>query len=263
MHQIEIRDFLDTKVAQYNHPGFIQDDPILIPHSYQKQQDIEIAGFWAAITAWGLRKVAISKCQELLGMMDHAPHDFILYHQPDDLKPLLNFKHRTFNATDILYFIHFLQHYYQQYDTLEEAFLLGMSPQDTSTEGSLINFHHLFFSLKDYPERTRKHIATPERQAACKRINMFLRWMVRKDNQGVDFGLWQRIQPHQLVCPCDVHVGRVARKLGLLKRKSTDWKAAMELTHNLKALCPIDPVRYDFALFGLGVMEQFGGRPEC
>ena len=252
-----IKNFLDIKVAQYNHPDFIQDDPILIPHSYKKQQDIEIAGFWAAILAWGRRKVAIGKCQELLSMMDHAPHDFILYHQPGDLNSLRNFKHRTFNATDTLYFIHFLRHHYQRYDTLEEAFLQGMSPQDTSTTNSLINFHHLFFSLKDYPERTRKHITTPERQAACKRMNMFLRWMVRKDDQGVDFGLWRRIQPHQLVCPCDVHVGRVARKLGLIKRKSTDWKAAMELTHHLKALCPIDPVRYDFALFSLGVMEQF------
>jgi uncharacterized protein (TIGR02757 family) len=262
LNAIVIKDFLDTKVAQYNSPDFIQDDPILIPHSYKKQQDIEIAGFWAAILAWGRRKVAISKCQELLGMMDHVPHDFIMCHQPDDLKSLRNFRHRTFNTTDALYFIHFLRHYYQQYDTLEEAFLLGMSSQDTSTEGSLINFHHLFFSLKNYPERTRKHIATPERQAACKRINMFLRWMVRKDHQGVDFGIWKRIQTHQLVCPCDVHVSRVARKLGLLTRKSTDWKAAMELTHNLKALCPIDPVRYDFALFGLGAMEQFGNRPE-
>ena len=252
-----MKDFLDTKVAQYNQPNFIQDDPILIPHSYHKQQDIEIAGFFAAVIAWGRRKVIISKCQELLGMMDHVPHDFLLYHQPSDLKPLLNFKHRTFNATDTLYFIHFLKHYYQQYNTLEDAFLQGVSPPHTSIENSLITFHNLFFSLPNYPERTRKHIATPERQAACKRINLFLRWMVRKDNQGVDFGLWKRIKPHQLICPCDVHVGRVARKLGLLKRKSTDWKAAMELTQNLKAFCPIDPVKYDFALFGLGLMEQF------
>lgn len=252
-----LKDFLDAKVAQYNHPDFIQDDPICIPHSYQKRQDIEIAGFWAAILAWGRRQVIIKKCQELLGMMDYAPYDFILYHQPGDLKPLLNFKHRTFNATDTLYFIHFLQQYYQQHQTLEEAFVQGMSPQDASTESSLINFHHLFFSLQDYPARTRKHIATPERHAACKRLNMFLRWMVRKDSEGVDFGLWQRIQPHQLVCPCDVHVGRVARKLGLLTRKNTDWQAALELTKNLRTLCPTDPVKYDFALFGLGVVEQF------
>ncbi len=257
MYSIAIKKFLDTKVAQYNRPDFIQDDPILIPHSYRQQQDIEIAGFWAAIMAWGRRSVAISKCQELLGMMDYSPYDFILHHQPDDLKPLRNFRHRTFNATDTFYFIHFLRYYYQRYHTLEDAFLQGMSPQDISTEGGLISFHRLFFSLQDYPERTRKHIATPERQAACKRLNMFLRWMVRKDNQGVDFGLWQRIKPYQLICPCDVHVGRVARKLGLLKRKSTDWQAATALTQNLRALCPIDPVKYDFALFGLGVMEQF------
>ena len=162
-----------------------------------------------------------------------------------------------YNGGKAVYFIHFLQYYYQRYNTLEEAFLQGMSPQDVSTENGLINFHRLFFSLQDYPERTRKHIATPERQAACKRINMFLRWMVRKDNQGVDLGLWKRIQPHQLVCPCDVHVGRVARKLGLLERKSTDWKAVTALTQNLRALCPMDPVKYDFALFGLGVMENF------
>jgi uncharacterized protein (TIGR02757 family) len=257
MPTAQFREFLNEKVAQYNHPGFIQDDPISIPHSYQQQQDIEIAGFWAAIMSWGQRKVIISKCQELLCMMDHAPHDFILHHQSDDLKPLRNFKHRTFNATDTLYFIHFLKYYYQRHNTLEEAFLQGMSPDDISTENGLINFHRLFFSLQDHPERTRKHIATPERQAACKRINMFLRWMVRKDNQGVDFGLWKQIQPHQLICPCDVHVGRVARKLGLLKRKNTDWKAAIELTQNLRALCPIDPVKYDFALFGLGLADRF------
>jgi len=257
LYRTTIKDFLDAKVAQYNRPDFIQDDPILIPHRYKLRQDIEIAGFWAAIIAWGQRKVIIRKCRELLGMMDHAPYDFILHHQPEDLKPLLHFKHRTFNATDTLYFIHFLRHYYQQHDTLEEAFLQGMSPRDATTENGLIQFHHLFFSMKGYPARTRKHIATPERQAACKRMNMFLRWMVRKDDQGVDFGLWQRIRPHQLVCPCDVHVARVARKLGLLKRKSTDWKAAMELTQHLKTWCPTDPVKYDFALFGLGVVEQF------
>ena len=252
-----IKDFLDTKVAQYNHPDFIQDDPICIPHRYQKQQDIEIAGFWAASLAWGQRKVIISKCKELLGMMDHAPHDFILHHQPGDLKPLLHFKHRTFNATDTLYFVHFLQQYYQQHETLEAAFWEGMSPQDASVEKGLEHFHRLFFSLADAPSRTRKHIATPGRRSACKRLNMFLRWMVRKDDRGVDFGLWQRIQPHQLVCPCDVHVARVARKLGLLVYNNTNWQAALALTQNLRALCPTDPVKYDLALFGLGVVEQF------
>jgi len=254
MQSSQFKAFLDAKVAQYNRPCFIQDDPILIPHSYKKLQDVEIAGFWAATLAWGQRKVAIRKCKELLGMMDHAPYDFILHHQPEDRKPLLNFKHRTFNATDLCYFVRFLQYYYRRYSTLEEAFWQGMSPQDTTTERGLVNFHRLFFSLANYPKRTQKHIATPRRQTACKRMNMFLRWMVRKDDQNVDFGLWKRIKPHQLVCPCDVHVGRVARRLGLLKRKSTDWQAALELTKNLKILCPIDPVKYDFALFGLGAM---------
>ncbi|MEL6607044.1 MAG: TIGR02757 family protein [Bacteroidota bacterium] len=252
-----LKDFLDAKAAQYNHPDFIHDDPVCIPHGYQKPQDIEVAGFFAAILAWGRRKVIISKCKELLGMMDDAPHDFVLHHEPGDLKPLLHFKHRTFNATDALYFIHFLRYYYQQHETLEDAFLQGMAPQDDSIEKGLVYFHEHFFSLADAPERTRKHIATPARRAACKRLNMFLRWMVRKDDRGVDFGLWQRIQPAQLVCPCDVHVGRVARQLGLLQRKPTDWQAALLLTQNLKALCPVDPVKYDFALFGLGVAEQF------
>jgi len=252
-----LKDFLDAKAAQYNQLDFIQDDPIYIPHSYQKQQDIEIAGFFAAILAWGQRKTAIRKCQELLTMMDHMPHNFILHHQPSDLKPLLRFKHRTFHATDTLYFVYFLKQYYQQNETLESAFWQGMCPQDTTVEKGLIHFHRQFFNLDNAPSRTRKHIATPEHRSACKRLNMFLRWMVRKDDRGVDFGLWQQIKPYQLICPCDVHVGRVARSLGLLDRKNTDWKAAMELTQNLRTLCPADPVKYDFALFGLGVVEQF------
>ena len=256
IHPDILKDFLDHKVAQYNHPDFISADPICIPHSYQKRQDIEIAGFWAATLAWGQRPVIISKCQELLGMMDHAPHDFVLHHQPADLKPLLGFRHRTFNATDTCYFIQFLRHHYRQYDTLEDAFFGGMAPQASSTENGLVHFHQLFFSLADAPARTRKHVATPARRAACKRLNMYLRWMVRSDCNGVDLGLWQRIKPLQLVAPCDVHVGRVARKLGLLQRKQTDWQAAVALTQNLRKLCPEDPIKYDFALFGIGAMEQ-------
>lgn len=249
----QLKDLLDAKVAQYNCPAFIHNDPIFIPHSYQTRQDIEIAGFWAAILSWGQRKVIISKCQALLEMMDHAPHAFILHHGPADLKPLLKFKHRTFNAADLCYCIRFLKHYYQQHDTLENAFLAGIGPHDTSVENGLIHFHEQFFSLEGCLERTRKHIATPARQSACKRLNMFLRWMVRQDDQGVDFGLWKRICPSQLICPCDVHVGRVARELGLLQRPNTDWRAALALTQHLKALCPTDPVKYDFALFGLGI----------
>ncbi len=249
-------DFLDEKVALYNQPDFIKDDPISIPHQYSKQQDIEISGFVAAVLAWGQRKTIINKCHEFFALMDHTPHDFILHHQEDDLKPFLNFKHRTFNATDALYFIEFFRWFYQHHTSLEEAFTAGLRPEDEDMEQSLIHFQHLFFSLSDAPQRTRKHISTPERKSACKRLNMFLRWMVRQDGQGVDFGIWHNIRPNQLVCPCDLHVDRVARFLGLITRKQTDWLTAIELTNTLKQFDPKDPIKYDFALFGLGVVGE-------
>lgn len=252
-----LKDFLDEKFLQYNRPEFIEEDPILIPHQYKLLQDIEIAGFWAAVLAWGQRKTIINKCKELFLLMDNAPYDFILNHQEDDLKPFLHFKHRTFNATDTLYFIQFFKQFYQKYPSLEAAFLPEDNAECLDMEQGLIHFHNQFFSLEDFPERTRKHIATPARKSACKRINMFLRWMVRSDDRGVDFGLWKNIQPAQLICPCDVHVDRVARKLGLVTRKQTDWLTAKELTENLRLLDPEDPVKYDFALFGLGVYEKF------
>ena len=253
----QIKDFLDEKVIQYNQPGFITLDPISIPHRFSKKQDIEISGFFAAILAWGQRKTIINKCLELFSLMDNAPHDFLLHHQEEDLKSLLNFKHRTFNEVDTLYFIHFLSWYYRQFDSLEDAFLIGQTGMRDSMESILTRFHEYFFSLPDAPSRTKKHIATPARKAACKRINMYLRWMVRDDAKGVDFGLWKKIHPSQLICPCDLHVDRVARKLGLITRKQTDWQAALELTDRLREFDPEDPVKYDFALFGLGVEEKF------
>ncbi|KYG75685.1 MULTISPECIES: TIGR02757 family protein [Roseivirga] len=252
-----LKDFLDSKVEEYNQPGFIPNDPISIPHQYTKPQDIEITGFWASILAWGQRVTIINKCNELFALMDNSPHDFVLNHSENDLKALLKFKHRTFNDTDTLYFVEFFKNYYQQHDSLEDAFLKGIQSADVSVEQGLVRFHEDFFSLPNAPHRTKKHIATPARKSACKRINMFLRWMVRQDNKGVDFGLWKRIQPSQLVCPCDVHVERVARRFYLITRKQTDWQMAMELTANLKEFDPIDPVKYDFALFGLGVEEKY------
>lgn len=252
-----LKDFLDSKVEEYNQPGFIPNDPISIPHQYTKPQDIEITGFWASILAWGQRVTIINKCNELFALMDNSPHDFVLNHSENDLKALLKFKHRTFNDTDTLYFVEFFNNYYQQHDSLEDAFLKGIQSADVSVEQGLVRFHEDFFSLPNAPHRTKKHIATPARKSACKRINMFLRWMVRQDDKGVDFGLWERIQPSQLVCPCDVHVERVARRFHLITRKQTDWQMAMELTSNLKEFDPIDPVKYDFALFGLGVEEKY------
>lgn len=253
MNPASLKTLLNRKVDLYNQPSFIQDDPISVPHRFRKKQDIEIAGFFAAIFAWGNRTTIIRKTNELMQLMDNAPHDFCLHHQPEDLKKLLSFKHRTFNATDLLYFIEFFRQHYQQHHSLETAF----TRHGHTAEEMLSGFYHYFFSLEHVPGRTKKHIATPERKSTCKRLNMFLRWMVRRDGRGVDFGIWKKIPPSQLICPVDLHVARVARRMGILKRKQTDWLAATELTEYLRTLDPEDPVKYDFALFGLGVMEKF------
>ena len=252
---LDLKPFLDSKVEQYNCPGFIKNDPVSIPHQYSKKQDIEIAGFIAATLAWGQRITIINKTNLLLKMMDNSPHDFLLHHTLDELKPFQNFKHRTFNGTDALYFIEFLSQFFKKNESLEAAF--NTEEIGETVERNLINFYNLFFSLPDFPTRTKKHLATPERKSACKRINMFLRWMVRKDNHGVDFGIWTKISPRQLVCPCDLHVERVARKLKLIGGKQMNWSTAIELTANLRKLDPLDPVKYDFALFGLGIEENF------
>ncbi len=256
MKKQELKSFLDEKVEEYNQQGFIVNDPIVIPHAYSKKQDIEIAGFIAAVFAWGQRKTIINKCYEFLALMDDDPHAFVLNYEESDLKPFLNYKHRTFNSTDALYFLHFFKWFYECHDSLEEAYTSGLN-SEAPMEVRLTHFFELFFSLPDHPVRTYKHIPNPARKSACKRINMFLRWMVRKDSKGVDFGIWDNIKPSELICPCDLHVDRVARKLGLIKRKQTDWRTAIELTDNLKELDPEDPVKYDFALFGLGVEEKF------
>jgi uncharacterized protein (TIGR02757 family) len=284
---LELKDFLDVKVGEYNQPGFIQNDPICIPHRFSKKQDIEIAAFFAAILAWGQRKTIINKCTELFVRMDNEPYAFMTGHSDQDLKSLLGFKHRTFNDTDLLYFVEFFHQHYKRSDSLETAFLpkgsslfreeyltivqeeqqsvyassscmLGeMNQSALDIEQSLNHFRSYFFSLPDLPRRTIKHVSSPLQKSTCKRLNMFLRWMVRKDSCGVDFGVWNIIKPADLICPCDVHVDRVARKLGLIERKQTDWRTAVELTMELRRFDPLDPVKYDFALFGLGVEEKF------
>lgn len=251
-----LRLFLNEKSEFYNRPEFIASDPVSIPHQFSKLQDIEIAGFFAATLAWGNRTSILNSCNRLLQLMDHAPYDFIMNHEEKDLQRFLNFKHRTFNATDTLYFIHFFRNFYPANKSLENAFVKFIKPDSENIETALSGFHELFFSLDDAPKRTRKHVATPIRNSTCKRLNMYLRWMVRKDNCGVDFGLWKKIKPSQLICPCDVHVDRVGRKLGLIRGKQPNWKTALELTAKLKEFDPDDPVKYDFALFGMGVMEK-------
>ena len=252
----KLQDFFNKKVKEYNQPSFISSDPVCIPHLFTIKQDIEIAGFFAAIFAWGNRTTIINKSKELMQLMQMQPHLFCLNASVTELKKLEGFKHRTFNTTDLLYCIEFFKQHYQQYDSLENAFMpANKSPE--SIKEALSYFHHYFFSLEEAPLRTKKHISTPEKGSSCKRLNMFLRWMVRKDKAGVDFGIWNNIQPKQLICPIDVHVARVAKRFNLLDRKQTDWLAAEELTNYLTKLDPKDPAKYDFALFGLGVIEKY------
>ena len=268
-----LKEFLDEKVRFYNRPSFIESDPIYIPHLFKRQQDIEIAGLFAAVFAWGQRKTIIKKCTELLSLMDYAPYDFIRYHSGRDLSPFKTFRHRTFNATDTLYFIHFLKRYYLEHNSLEHLFTPPTQPTENlpairsqgnpvhsisrqePIEAALLNFHTVFFNLPEVPDRTRKHIPTPARKSTCKRLNMYLRWMVRADRQGVDFGIWKKIKMKDLICPVDIHVDRIARQLSLIRRKQTDWTTALELTMNLRNLDPEDPVKYDYALFGMGILE--------
>lgn len=256
MNKTTLKDFLEQKVDHYNRPAFVEGDPISIPHQFKKLQDREIAGFFAAILSWGNRATIINNCRELIALMDNAPYDFVLHHQPPDLKRFLHFKHRTFNATDLLYCISFFQEYYSTFLSLESAFSAHLEPCDRTTEKALTGFNKIFFA-NDHPERTRKHISSPARNAACKRLNMYLRWMVRNDHNGVDFGIWKSISPAQLVMPVDIHVARVARRLGLLPTDAANWKTALALTDELRNFDPSDPVKYDFALFGLGVVEKF------
>ena len=253
-----LKELLDTQVEKFNHISFIKDDPISIPHQFNCLQDIEIIGFWIAMLAWGQRVTILNNGKRLIELMDGAPYDFICHHQEKDRARFERFKHRTFNYTDSLYFLEFFQWYYSQKDSLQWAFSRAIDKNDTSVEKGLAAFHQFFFSLENAPRRTRKHVANPVTKSRCKRLNMFLRWMVRKDKKGVDFGLWEEISPKQLLMPLDVHVERVARKLGLIQRKQSDWLTVLELTNKLKQFDPEDPVKYDFALFGMGVIEKNG-----
>ena len=248
-----LKEFLDRKVEEYNRPAFIKDDPVSVPHLFTKRQDIEIAGLFAAVFAWGNRTTIISKSKELIKRMDDSPLNFIKDHSAKDIQRLKEFKHRTFNEDDLFYFIELLHHHYSSHDSLENAFFPN---KEFKAEQALIYFKNYFFSL-EHLKRTEKHISSPLQRSTCKRLNMYLRWMVRSDTKGVDFGLWKNVSASNLVCPIDLHVARVARKLGLLKRKQVDWLAAVELTDALRQFDNDDPVKYDFALFNLGIVEKF------
>lgn len=246
-----LKSYLDDKAKLYNNISFIAKDPISIPKRFTKQQDIEIAGFITAMLSWGNRTTIINKSTELMALMQNEPHNFILNHTEQDLLCLIGYVHRTFQEVDLLYFIHFLHHHYTRYDSLEDAFLKDISVE-FNMERALIGFHDYFFSL-EHLNRTRKHVATPRNKSTCKRLLMYLRWMVRKDNSGVDFGLWSRIPMSALMIPYDVHVDRVGRHLGIITRKQKDWHTVCELSDFCRKLNPEDPALYDYALFSLGV----------
>ncbi|TCK69238.1 uncharacterized protein (TIGR02757 family) [Winogradskyella wandonensis] len=254
LKKAELKDFLDSKVVEYNNPQFIESDPIQIPHLFSKKEDIEIIGFLTATIAWGNRKSIIINAKRMVTLLDNSPYEFIMQHQEQDLKKLLPFVHRTFNGSDFIQFVTSLKHIYNYHDGLEAVF--AKYAEANSLQNSIHQFKKHFFEIT-HLERSKKHVSDPLKNSAAKRINMFLRWMVRNDNTGVDFGIWKSLSPAQLSCPLDVHSGNVARKLGLLKRKQNDGKALAELDKNLRKLDATDPVKYDFALFGLGVFEGF------
>lgn len=254
MNKTELKEFLDEKVVLYNNPKFIESDPIQIPHTFTLKEDIEIAAFLTATISWGNRKMIIKNAFKMMELLDNSPYDFVLNHQEKDLKAFENFVHRTFNYIDFQQFIKSLQHIYKNHFGLENA--LNIKDNSKNYKTAIHQFKTLFFEV-DHQQRTQKHVSDPLKNSAAKRINMFLRWMVRNDNSGVDFGIWQTHNPANLSCPLDVHSGNVARKLKLLNRKQNDWKALSELDKNLRILDKNDPVKYDFALFGLGVFEKF------
>lgn len=254
LKQNELKEFLDEKAFQYNSPKFITSDPIQIPHRFTSKEDIEIIAFLVATIAWGNRKSIITSGNKIAGLLGNSPYDFVINHTEKDLDTLDNFVHRTFNAIDLKFFITSLKNIYTNHHGLESVFNSAVTKE--GLQPAIHNFKKVFFSI-EHPPRTMKHVSDPLKNSAAKRINMFLRWMVRNDNAGVDFGIWKTISPALLSCPLDVHSGNVARKLGLLSRKQNDAKALQELDLSLRKLDPSDPAKYDFALFGLGVFENF------
>ena len=252
MTHADLKEFLDEKVAHYLKPNFISEDPISIPHQFTKKEDIEIAAFLSATIAWGRRPMIMKNAAKMMQIMDHSPHDFILNANDKEISKSLDFCHRTFQGIDFQTFIYALRNIYQNHNGLEACFY---TEKEDMSEG-ISNFKQTFFSI-EHPQRTQKHVSDPLKGSASKRLIMFLRWMVRPNNKGVDFGIWKSLNPSQLSCPLDVHTANVGRKLGLITRKANDWKTVKELDVHLRSFCKEDPAKYDFALFGLGVYEKF------
>lgn len=252
MNQIELKEFLDDKVRLYNRPEFVHDDPVSIPHEFNKKNDIEISAFLTASIAWGRRPMILKNARRIMDLLDNSPHDFILNASTNEINKSSDFCHRTFNSLDLQIFIYCLRNIYKYHHGLEACF----HTQNKDMCEGISNFKKIFFEI-EHPKRTEKHVSDPMKGSASKRLMMFLRWMVRSNRQNIDFEIWKTLNPNQLSCPLDVHTANVGRKLGLIRRKANDWKTVKELDRSLRLFCPEDPAKYDFALFGLGVYENF------
>jgi uncharacterized protein (TIGR02757 family) len=256
----DLIELLESKTKQYNLPSFIEADPISIPHLFSRKEDIEIAGFLSATIAWGQRPVIIRNARKWMQLMSDEPYDFMLHASEKEIQKLRPFVHRTFNGTDAVFFIKSLRNIYKKHDGLESVFQKGLEKSKNELlpmKGAIVYFRSIFLEVK-HESRSEKHIANPASGSNAKRINMFLRWMIRNNQTGVDFGIWQNISPTEVLCPLDVHVGNTARALGLIAREQDDWKTVEELNMRLRDFDPKDPSKYDFALFGLGIFEGFG-----
>ena len=253
-----MKELLDDAHDRYNTLDFIKDDPISIPHQFSQKEDIEIAGFFAALIAWGRREMIMRSANRLMDLMDQRPYAFVMEGDVEELDRLDGFVHRTFNGIDAKALVLSLRHVYSNCGGLEQIFSEKIKPEHATVYEGILHARQTLISHEAFPQRSHKHVANPAKGSAAKRINMYLRWMVRQDTRGVDFGLWKNISPAQLLCPLDVHTASVARSLGLLKRKQNDWKAVIELGEKLSKFCPEDPVKYDFSLFGLGIYDGLG-----
>ena len=254
MNHNDLKEFLDEKSYYYQNSDFIENDPIIVPHQYELKEDIEISAFLTATISWGRRKSIIEKALYMMNILGNEPYNFIMNHTEKDLKALSYYCYRTFNDLDLKFFIRSLKNVYTNHNGLESIF--SSDNNFLNIQDRIHNFRSIFFSIP-HEKRTQKHVSDPYKGSAAKRINLFLRWMVRSKSSGVDFGLWNKIKPSQLSIPLDIHSGNVSRKLGILKRKQTDNIAVMELDKKLRSFDPYDPVKYDFALFGLGIFEKF------
>ena len=255
MNEQELKDFLDLKADQYNHPNFIENDPIQIPHRFSLKQDIEISGFLTATISWGNRKSIIKSAEKMMGFLGNSPYDFVMNFNENHLKSIENKAvHRTFNSDDFIYFLQSLQKIYQQNESIENLFLIQQN--ETNFYHSLERFRNDFLNLNE-DHRAKKHISSTYKNSSAKRLMMFLRWMVRKDNRNVDFGIWKNIDQKYLSIPLDVHTGNISRKLNLITRTQNDWKTVSELDLAVRKFDENDPAKYDFALFGLGVSKDF------